>query len=111
MANPFFVGKPVPATYFIGRRKEVATAFDIISKSGHLAIYGSPGMGKSSLLQLLATPEIWRKHGYDSAMAIIISLNCTSVDPFTPNAFWREILSLIGDIHFIGDGMVGDTRD
>ncbi len=57
--NPFFAAGPIPPEYFVGRESEVRTAFDQIGKHAHLAIYGSPGMGKSSLLQYLSSPEIW----------------------------------------------------
>jgi replication-associated recombination protein RarA len=59
--NPFYVGGPVPAKYFVGRTSEIRTAFDQISKRSHLALYGSPGMGKSSLLRYVASPEIWKQ--------------------------------------------------
>lgn len=97
MSNPFFVGGPVPAEYFFGRRLEVGTAFDQISKRAHLALYGSPGMGKSSLLRYLTEPEVWRQRGQDISQVFIVSLNCTGINPFTPSGFWREILSRLRD--------------
>ncbi|NES86737.1 MAG: ATP-binding protein [Moorea sp. SIO2B7] len=93
--NPFFVGGPVSPEYFVGRTSEVRTAFNQISKRAHLAIYGSPGMGKSSLLQYLSSPEIWQQRGRDPSQAFIVYLNCTGIYPFTPSEFWREILSLL----------------
>ncbi|MDZ7960948.1 MAG: ATP-binding protein [Aulosira sp. DedQUE10] len=95
--NPFFVGGPVPPEYFFGRSSEVRTAFDQISRRAHLAIYGSPGMGKSSLLRYIAAPKIWQVRGRDISKALIISINCTGISPFTASAFWREILSLLQD--------------
>ncbi|MBD2358794.1 ATP-binding protein [Tolypothrix sp. FACHB-123] len=95
--NPFYVGGPVPPDYFFGRNSEVRTAFDQISRRAHLAIYGSPGMGKSSLLRYLASPVVWQARGRDATKAFIISINCTGISPFTPSGFWREILSLLQD--------------
>jgi AAA domain len=97
MANPFYVGGPVPLEYFFGRASEITTAFDQISKRAHLAIYGSPGMGKSSLLRYLAAPEIWQKRGKDISKAFIVSLSCAGISPFTPSGFWREILNRLYD--------------
>ncbi|MBD2335981.1 AAA family ATPase [Calothrix sp. FACHB-156] len=95
--NPFFVGGPVPPEYFFGRSAEVRTAFDQISRRAHLAIYGSPGMGKSSLLRYIASPKIWEVRGRDISKALIVSINCTGISPFTASGFWREILSLLQD--------------
>jgi AAA domain len=96
-ANPFFVGGPVPPNYFFGRSSEVTTAFDLISKRAHLAFFGSPGMGKSSLLRFLASPEVWQERGKDASKAFIVSVNCKGISPFTPSGFWREILSRLQD--------------
>ncbi|BAZ12938.1 hypothetical protein NIES4071_47720 [Calothrix sp. NIES-4071] len=97
MPNPYYVGGPVPLEYFFGRASEITTAFDQISKRAHLAIYGSPGMGKSSLLKYLAAPEIWRLRGRDISKVFIVSLSCAGISPFTPSKFWREILSRLYD--------------
>ncbi|BAY12526.1 ATP-binding protein [Calothrix sp. NIES-2098] len=95
--NPFYVGGPVPPDYFFSRNSEVRIAFDQISRRAHLAIYGSPGMGKSSLLRYLASPIVWQARGRDATKAFIISINCTGISPFTPSGFWREILTLLQD--------------
>ncbi|MEH1853902.1 MAG: tetratricopeptide repeat protein [Nostoc sp.] len=95
LRNPFFVGAPVPPEYFVGRRSIIATAFDQIYNRSHLAIWGNTGVGKSSLLQFLASPEVWQQYGLDRTQAIIVTLNCADIVPFTPDAFWREIVSLI----------------
>jgi len=95
--NPFFAAGPVPPEYFVGRASEVRTAFDQISKCAHIAIYGSPGMGKSSLLRYLSSPKVWQEQGRDPSRALIVYLNCTGINPFTPCAFWREVLSLLKD--------------
>ena len=95
--NPFFPAGPVPPESFIGRKSEIALAFDIINKRGnyHGAFYGSSGMGKSSLLYLLTFPEVWQQRGQDYSKAFIVYLNCTNINPFTPSAFWREVLILL----------------
>jgi hypothetical protein len=97
MPNPFFVGGPVPPEHFVGRANVVNMAFDQIASRSHLAVYGSDGMGKSSLLKFLATPQTWQARGLDPSAAFIVYLNCTDVNPFTPSAFWRDVLELLKD--------------
>ncbi|MEH1788589.1 MAG: AAA-like domain-containing protein [Nostoc sp.] len=95
LRNPFFVGAPVPPEFFVGRKFAIGIAFDQISNRSQLAIWGNTGIGKSSLLQFLASPEVWRENGLDREQAIIVTLNCADIVPFTPDAFWKEIFSLI----------------
>ena len=93
--NPFFVGKPVPPEKFIGRKRYLDEAFDLIEQRGHTAISGADGMGKTSLLKYLESPQCWELQGYDSQDAIIIYLNCSEIIPFAPTLFWREIINRI----------------
>ena len=95
--NPFFIGGPVPPEHFVGRTSEVNAAFDQILNRSHLAIWGSPGMGKSSFLQFLDSSQSWGKRGLSFSDAVIVYLNCTDINPFRPPAFWREVLSLLKD--------------
>ena len=95
--NPFVVGKPVPPECFVGREYEIAVSFSQISQRGHLAIWGGPGMGRSSFLDLLASPTIWKERGLDPSNAVIALMSCENINPFTPSAFWREVLSVVKD--------------
>ncbi len=95
--NPFFVGKPVPPEHFVGRTSEIAAAFDQIYNRSHLAIWGGPGMGKTSFLEKLAYSQTWEEHGLDPSQAVIVLLSCESIYPFTPSGFWQEVLSLLQD--------------
>jgi hypothetical protein len=94
-ANPFVVGEPVPPNRFFGRINEITTAFDQINNSGNLAIWGGPGMGKSSFLDKLADPQVLQQYLHKSEDAIAVRFNCEVVEPFTPAGFWREILQLL----------------
>ncbi len=94
--NPFFVGGPVPPKHFVGRTIELNTAFDQIMSRGHMAISGSPGMGKSSFLRFISDQSTWQERGLDFS-TVVVSLNCTDINPFTPANFWREILLLLRD--------------
>ena len=92
ITNPFFVGGAVPTTHFVGRSAEVSEIFSHIGNKSHLAIHGSPGLGKSSLLSAVARPETWQTRGLDPNVATVVSLNCGDYWPFTRQVFWRALL-------------------
>ncbi|MCP2730519.1 ATP-binding protein [Limnofasciculus baicalensis] len=95
MPNPFFVGQAVPPQRFVGRTSELDAAFDQIHNRSHMAIWGGPGMGKTSFLEKLASTETWQQHRLDSSSAVIVLVSCGNIIPFTPAGFWREVLSLL----------------
>jgi hypothetical protein len=95
LQNPYVVGKPVSPAYFIGRTSELETAFDQILSRSNLAVWGGPGMGKSSFLEMLASPGAWKFRGHDRAQAVIVLLSCLSLAPFTAERFWREVFLLL----------------
>ncbi|MFM6080338.1 MAG: ATP-binding protein, partial [Dolichospermum sp.] len=97
MANPFFTNIPVPPEYFIGRTSEITAAFDTIHARSHLAIWGGPGMGKTSYLDKVACPQTWVEYGLDSSPAVIVLFSCQSLYPFTTAKFWAEILTIMDD--------------
>jgi hypothetical protein len=91
--NPFYVSGPVPQEGFVGRKSEINTALDLISKRSHGAFYGISGMGKSSLLRYLADQGVWQEQGWDISQVIILNFNCAHILPFAPQRFWQEILT------------------
>ena len=95
--NPFVVGKPVPPEQFVGRESLINAAFDQIHNRSYLAIWGGSGMGKTSFMELLTSPQVWKKHGLDPSQAVIVRLSCENIVPFTDSGFWREVLSLLKD--------------
>ena len=95
--NPFTVGQSVQSDRFIGRTGELASAFDQITSKGNLAVWGSPGIGKSSFLNVLADPQAWRVRGYDPTGTVIVRLSCLDFAPFSSELFWREVLTQIKD--------------
>ncbi|MBD2515060.1 ATP-binding protein [Nostoc sp. FACHB-973] len=95
--NPFIVGKPVRPEHFVGRASEIAAAFDQIYNRSHLAIWGGPGMGKTSFLQKLESPQAWEDHGMDSSEAVIVRFSCENITPFSPSDFWGKIISVVKD--------------
>ncbi|MBD2487471.1 ATP-binding protein [Aulosira sp. FACHB-615] len=92
--NPFFAKRQVPPEHFVGRTSEIASAFDQIYNRSHLAIWGGLGMGKTSFLEKVASPQAWIDHGLDPSTAVIVLLRCEDLHPFTPAAFWQEVLKL-----------------
>ncbi|NJP08096.1 MAG: ATP-binding protein [Leptolyngbyaceae cyanobacterium RU_5_1] len=97
ISNPFIVGKPTSFDYFIGRAAAIETAFDQILSQSNLAIWGGPGVGKSSFLEYLASPKAWQLRGHDPTRAAIVLLSCQSINPFNAAGFWQEVLSLLQD--------------
>jgi AAA domain len=98
LQNPFTVALPVPPDRFIGRTSEIATALDQIISRGNLALWGGPGLGKTSLLNLLGDAKEWRLRGYDSTGAVIVQLSCLGITPFSAAGFWGEILRQLQDL-------------
>jgi len=94
-SNPFTVGQPISPERFVGRTSQIATAFDQIFSRGKLAVWGGTGIGKTSLLELLTSSQVWQLHGYDPSEAVIVLLNCLSIYPFSASAFWRKVVSLM----------------
>jgi tetratricopeptide (TPR) repeat protein len=95
LANEQLEDMQIPPEPFVGRNSEIAIAFDTIYHRSHLAIWGGTGMGKTYFLRYIASPQVWQKYELDSSQAVIVFLNCESINPFTPSSFWREILKLI----------------
>lgn len=95
--NPFVVGRTVLPAGFAGRTSEIETGFDQILSRSNLAVWGGPGIGKSSFLELLASPQAWRLRGHDPSQAVIVLLSCLSIHPFNAKNFWREAMSLMRD--------------
>jgi AAA ATPase domain len=96
--NPFTVGNTVRPDRFIGRTFEIAGAFDQIGNRSHLALWGSPGIGKSSFLRLITDPVAWQMHGQDISRAVPVMLSCLDLVPFSAQGFWREILEQLADL-------------
>ena len=91
--NLFYVGGALPPNEFVGRSSNINAAFDTIVKRTSLAIQGSSGMGKSSLLGYIASPDTWRQRELNPDDAFIIFLNCFEIQPFTLSGFWEAVLN------------------
>ncbi|MFM7406880.1 MAG: AAA family ATPase [Cuspidothrix sp.] len=97
MSNPFFPGKSVPPEHFVGRTSEVNFALDQIYNHSHCAIWGGPGMGKTSFLRKLASEQALAQHGINVSQSVIVLLNGHDINPFTPAGFWQKVLNLLHD--------------
>ncbi|MCL2924544.1 MAG: ATP-binding protein, partial [Trichodesmium sp. MAG_R04] len=95
LRNPFTVGQPVAPENFVGRKSLIAIAFDQIHHRSNLAVWGGPGMGKTSFLQLLTSEQVWLSKNLNPSTAVIVYLNCLEIQPFIPAIFWRRIINLI----------------
>ncbi|NEN91306.1 MAG: AAA family ATPase [Okeania sp. SIO3H1] len=91
----FAAGQPATPESFVGRENLIAIAFDQIYNRGNLAIWGGPGTGKTSFLNLLTFEQVWQSQGIDPSTAVIVYLNCLEIQPFKPANFWRKIINLI----------------
>ena len=88
--NQFYPDKPVPPDKFVCRTSELSTIFDKINSRDHVAIYGSLGMGKTSLLRYIEDPKFWKERGLDFSEALIVYHNC---ELSTVDSFWQEVLT------------------
>ncbi|MBU6346715.1 MAG: ATP-binding protein [Cyanobacteria bacterium REEB494] len=98
MPNPFFPAIPVPPEKFVGRRSQVVAAISQIQNRGHLAIWGGPGMGKTSYLKKVA--QTWQDYALNASPAILVFLAClddSDMLPFTPAKFWKKVLTSLHD--------------
>ena len=92
--NQFYPDKPVPPEKFVCRTSELSTIFDKINSRDHVAIFGSSGMGKTSLLRYIENPKFWEEKGLDFSEALIVYHNC---ELSVIDSFWQEVLTtLIG---------------
>ena len=95
--NPFTVGQPVAPESFVGHQGLIDIAFDQIYSRSNLAIWGGPGMGKTSFLNLLTSEQVWQSQDIDPSTAVIVYINCLEITPFMPASFWQRIIHLIGE--------------
>jgi hypothetical protein len=88
--NKFYPDKPVPPDKFVCRTSELSTIFDKINSRDHVAIYGSSGMGKTSLLRYIEDPKFWEERGLDFSEALIVYHNCKDLQI---HSFWQKVLT------------------
>jgi hypothetical protein len=93
--NPFSYGKPIDdLSRFIGRRREIEQVYSRLrSAFESSSIVGERRAGKTSLLKILAHPEIQTKYGLDPEKYTFIYQDFLFLDEnTTPSRFWQRVL-------------------
>lgn len=92
--QPFIYGRPVRGREFLNREDELRAIFNRLRNSESTAIVGEPHIGKSSLLQRLATPDAQTAYLGDEAKHLIIStIDLLPVGgDYSPAIFWEEAI-------------------
>lgn len=95
-SSPFTYGNPIsdPARFF-GRSREVEQVFNRLrnAEGESSSIVGGRRIGKSSLLNYLAHPDVRRRHGMDPQQALFIYVDLQMVDnQTTPARLWQRLL-------------------
>jgi hypothetical protein len=96
--NPFSYGKPIddPAR-FIGRRREIEQVYSrLLSAFESSSIVGERRTGKTSLLKILAHPDVQTKFGLDTNKYNFVYQDFLFLDEnTTPTRFWQRVLKSI----------------
>jgi AAA+ ATPase superfamily predicted ATPase len=95
--NPFLYKARVPPERFIGRKQELDIILDRLADLGNpgaSAIYGPNGIGKTSLLQILETPDASRLRPELAPETVkFVYIPSYLVVPFSVAEFWRYLFS------------------
>lgn len=95
-ANPFTYGNPIsdPARFF-GREREIEQVFSRLRNAEFesSSLVGERRVGKTSLLNAIAHPDIRHQHGLDPAQYIFVYVDLEMVDKdATPLKLWQRML-------------------
>ena len=88
---------PAPAGLFAGRERELDLIFGHVRPAhrGSVAISGPVGSGKSSVLRMVADPEVGARYGLSDASHLVLYVDVQSISPFGRDAFWRRVARLL----------------
>jgi hypothetical protein len=95
-ANPFTYGNPIsdPARFF-GREREIEQVFSRLRNAEFesSSLVGERRIGKTSLLNYLAHPDVRRQHVLDPAQYVFVYVDLQMVDKdTTPLKLWQRLL-------------------
>ena len=92
--NPFVYHVPVAPANFVGRGRILSLIFSQLRSSSraNIALCGPLGIGKTSLLDYIADPEVGARWGLDRDRYLVCKIDCQSLGDFTPDRFWRRLL-------------------
>lgn len=94
VSNPFVYHVPVGPSGFFGRERALSLIFNQLRSPSraNIAVYGPLGVGKTSLLNCIADPEVGAQRGLDPDTYLPCRIDCQSLGEFTPDRFWRRLL-------------------
>jgi hypothetical protein len=94
--NPFTFGNPIKEPErFIGRKAETRQILNRLLSSAHesTSIIGERRIGKTSLLNYLANPEVAAGLGLTTDKFCIVYVDFQGLTDITPTRFWQRVLS------------------
>lgn len=94
VSNPFVYHVPVAPADFVGRERVLSLIYNQLRSPSraNIAVYGPLGVGKTSLLNYVADPQIATRHALDPETYLLCKIDCQSLGDFTPDLFWRRLL-------------------
>lgn len=99
-ANPFTYGNPISdPNRFFGRAREIEQVFNRLrnAEGESSSIVGGRRIGKSSLLNYLAHPDVHKRFGFNPERSIFVYVDLQIVDQqTTPARLWQRLLSRMG---------------
>jgi hypothetical protein len=95
--NPFFYGRPVPPSVFVGREDALTTLFSRVRNTESIAVVGQPHIGKSSLLHYAASEPVRRERlGSNVDASEFVEFDCHLIsEEQGPEDFWSRVLERI----------------
>jgi hypothetical protein len=97
--NPFTFGNPVrdPSRFF-GRQQEIRQITSRLASSAHesTSVVGERRIGKTSLLNFLAHPEVSASLGLAPESYCLVYIDFQGLTDITPRRFWQRVLAKIG---------------
>ena len=94
--NPFSFGNPIKdPTLFYGRKAEIRQIVNRLLSSAHesTSVVGERRIGKTSLLNYLANPQVAKGFGLTPDKFCMIYLDFQGLTDITPQRFWQRVLS------------------
>lgn len=115
--NPFVYKVPVTPSQFVGRERVLSLIFGQLRNPNraNIAVYGPLGVGKTSLLNYIADPEVAARHGLDPTQFLLCKIDCQSLGDFTPAHFWKRLLHHTarlteGSLHAFIEGLLAQDE-
>lgn len=98
-ANPFTYGNPISEpSRFVGREREIEQVFGRLRNAEFesSSLVGDRRVGKTSLLNYLAHPDVRSAYGLHPGRYIFVYIDLQMVDPaMTPTRLWQRFLKQI----------------